>query len=394
MNKTQKNNFYIDEIERLMQSYNIAQAQIKQIGYRLEYTEEQLQNEGINEERKKLLEEEKLQLEEKKKALSNEASRTNMISSILNDIIKSFKGKRTLYTEEEQKQMYLRYSIDLMNNNIEAYEKGYLPKELLELRKTSINEFKRELFRLRYLQENDIDYSINPHTNTGINSISKIFQNNIIIIIFTIMGFMTVDVFLSEVGEGSYKLLYTQPYKRKDIFFGKIISVFLTLISLFIAILVIQFLLGTIFNGIGDISSPYVTIENLMKLSLSGDNIGFKMIPEIKAISFSIILIILTIMLNICMISLLSIYTDSISKTISVEIVLILMTVLIRNFIFEEQIIHGLNPYSYIFTQDVLTGRINSSYLLGMILNIVLIVLCLLLSYMKFNGKDFLGDKE
>jgi ABC-type transport system involved in multi-copper enzyme maturation permease subunit len=70
------------------------------------------------------------------------------------------------------------------------------------------------------------------------------------------------------------------------------------------------------------------------------------------------------------------------------------MTVIIRNFIFKEQSIHGLNPFSYIFTQDVLAGRINSSYLLGILLNIGLIVLCVLLSYMKFNRKDFLGDKE
>lgn len=367
---------------------------MKQIGYQLEYIQEQLQNENINGERKDLLEKNMIELEEKHKLLNNEANKTNMINSLLNDLIKALEGKRALFTQEEQKQMYLRYSIDLMSNNIEAYEKGYLPRELLELRKTSINEFKRELFRLTYLQENNIDYNINPHTNTGINSISKIFQNNIILIIFVIMGFMIVDVFLSEVGEGSYKLLYTQPYKRKNIFFGKIISVFLILTSLFIAILVIQFLVGTLSNGIGDINSPYTVIENLMRLSISENNIRFKMIPEIKAIGLSIILLILTIMLNISIISLLSVYTDSISKTIGAEIVLIFMTVLIRNFIFEEQSIHGLNPFSYIFTQDVLTGRINSSYLLGIILNIGLIVLCGLLSYMKFNRKDFLGDKE
>ena len=378
----------------MTQSYNIAQAQVKQIGYQLEYIQEQLQNENINGERKDLLEKNMIELEEKHKLLNNEANKTNMINSLLNDLIKALEGKRALFTQEEQKQMYLRYSIDLMSNNIEAYEKGYLPRELLELRKTSINEFKRELFRLTYLQENNIDYNINPHTNTGINSISKIFQNNIILIISVIMGFMIVDVFLSEVGEGSYKLLYTQPYKRKNIFFGKIISVFLILTSLFIAILVIQFLVGTLSNGIGDINSPYTVIENLMRLSISENNIRFKMIPEIKAIGLSIILLILTIMLNISIISLLSVYTDSISKTIGAEIVLIFMTVLIRNFIFEEQSIHGLNPFSYIFTQDVLTGRINSSYLLGIILNIGLIVLCGLLSYIKFNRKDFLGDKE
>ncbi len=378
----------------MTQNYNIAQAQVKQIGYQLEFIEEQLQSENISGERKDLLEKDMIELGVKHKLLNNEANKTNMINSLLNDLIKALEGKRALFTQEEQKQMYLRYSIDLMSNNIEAYEKGYLPRELLELRKTSINEFKRELFRLTYLQENNIDYSINPHTNTGINSISKIFQNNIILIIFVIMGFMIVDVFLSEVGEGSYKLLYTQPYKRKNIFFGKIISVFLILTSLFIAILVIQFLVGTLSNGIGDINSPYTVIENLMRLSISENNIRFKMIPEIKAIGLSIILLILTIMLNISIISLLSVYTDSISKTIGAEIVLIFMTVIVRNFIFEEQSIHGLNPFSYIFTQDVLTGRINSSYLLGILLNIGLIVLCGLLSYMKFNRKDFLGDKE
>lgn len=394
MNKTQKDNFYRDEIERLTQSYNIAQARVKRIGYSLEYIEEQLQNKNINEERKRLLEEEKLEFEGEKKVYYNESIKTNMIISVLNDYIKSLEGKKTLFTEEEQKQMYLKYSIDLMNNSIEAYENGYISRELLELKKNSINEFERELFRFKFLQENNIDYSINPHTNTGINSISKMLQNNIILIIFVIMSFMMVDVFLSEVEDGSYKLLYTQPYKRKSIFFGKIISVFLILTSLFIAILAIQFLLGTISNGIGDINSPYVTIENLMKLSLSGDNIGFKMITEIKAISLSIILIILTIMLNICIISLLSVYTDSVSKTIGTEIVLILLVVIIRNFVFEEHSIHGLNPFSYIFTQDILTGRINSSYLFGVLLNKGFIALCVLLSYKKFNSKDFLGDKE
>jgi ABC-type transport system involved in multi-copper enzyme maturation permease subunit len=391
--KNQRNNFYNKKLESLNLSYDIAQTQIKTLQDRIQFLEETEEEEELDKELEGKFQLEKTELNEKLQLYNNESTRVNMIRSIIEDIIKKEGGKKALYSEEEQKEYYINFSISRYNNILEAYEKNFVPRDLLELRGTSIYDIKRELFSLKYAQENQTDYSINPYKNTGVDSINTLFQNIIIIILFSVFTFFIIDIFLSEIEEGSYKLLYTQPYERRNVFFGKIFSIFIVTALIFFLIIGVQLLIGTIVNGIGSNKAPFVASENIMNLSLTNEETGFQMITISKNIRLSIIAILTVLLLNISIIGFLSIHTDSLTKTLGIEIILILLTVIIRHFVPMDQIIHGLNPFSYLFTQDIITQRINGNYLLGILLNLGLSVVLILLSYQKFNKKDFLGAK-
>ena len=129
-----------------------------------------------------------------------------------------------------------------------------------------MDDIKRKNLYYNYLKENNIKYNPNPYTNTGIFSIATLLDNNMLFLIFIIFTFLTIDLFLLEVEDGSYKIIYTQPYERGKIFLSKIISTILIMTLILIIILGVNFLVNTILNETGDFREPIAVSENINKL--------------------------------------------------------------------------------------------------------------------------------
>ena len=75
-----------------------------------------------------------------------------------------------------------------------------------------------------------------------------------------------------------------------------------------------------------------------------------------------------------------------------IEILMIMLSLLFRKFVSPNSIIHGITPFSYIFTEDVLINRYNTNYIFGILLNLILSGILLFISYKRFKNKDFLGS--
>src|SRR5699024_10983148 len=130
----------------------------------------------------------------------------------------------------------------------------------------TMSDIKRKNEYYNYLQENEVKYNINPYTNTGEFSVSVLFKNNIIIFIFVIFTFISMDLFLSEVEEGSYKLTYTQPYERRKSFFSKIIAQISFILLILLILLSGNFLINAVINGVGDFRYPIAIGANISKV--------------------------------------------------------------------------------------------------------------------------------
>lgn len=167
----------------------------------------------------------------------------------------------------------------------------------------------------------------------------------------------------------------------------------LFLIVVLLLMVGINLLVNTILNSLGDFSEPVVVSENIGKITLNRDNVEFKIISIGKNILLSMGLFLAVTFFNIGFISVLSTYTDSVSKTIGIEVLLILLSLLLRKFVLPNSITHLLTPFSYIFAQDVLVQRYNTSYILGILIGLVVSAILLFISYKKFENKDFLGSK-
>lgn len=213
--RNQRKNFYNKKLESLNLSYDISQTQVKDIQNKLLFLEETMEEEGLDGELEGKFELEEAELNEKLQLYNNESNRVNMIRSVIEDIIKKEEGKKPLYSDEEQKEYYINFSISRYNNILEAYDKDFVPNDLLELRGTSIYEINRELFLLKYAQENQIEYSINPYKNTGMDSLNSLFQNTIIIILFSIFTFFVIDIFYQKLKREVINYYILNPTKGK-----------------------------------------------------------------------------------------------------------------------------------------------------------------------------------
>ena len=96
----------------------------------------------------------------------------------------------------------------------------------------------------------------------------------------------------------------------------------------------------------------------------------------------------------ISLITLLSLFTDSIEKTLGIFAVLIIMAFTFKTIIRKNSLINLFYPYMYSFYENVVSGFYSSNYLIGIIINLSLGVIFILISYFKFIKKDFLGSRE
>lgn len=303
-------------------------------------------------------------------------------------------GKSSADNEDEALEKLLDLKIERINNIVEADKEKLVPESTLKLRKITMDDIRRKSVFYNYLADNDLSYDVNPYTSTGVLSIAKLLENNVILLIFIIFIFLSMDMFLSEVEEGSYKTAYTQPYERRKIFFSKVIGMVLFITLVFLIVLSLNFIINTILNGIGDFKEPLSVTENINKICLNNKNIEFKIISIGKSIILSIILFLAVVFCNIGFISLLSLFTDSTVRTMGIEISLLILFLLLRKFVLSNNLIHALSPLSYIFTQDVLTEKYNTNFNFGILLNLALTGIFLFISYRKFNSKDFLGSRS
>lgn len=392
----EKQRNYIKELEEeLTIDYNSAQIRLNKVSSILFWFESE------DESYKELLkrkygsleksEENRVILQTEQDRNKRELSYANVLLQLQKQLMSS--NRRTSINEDEVLKEILDYRIRRTNNIIEADKEGVVPETALKLRKITMDDIRIKSLYYNYLADNNIKYNINPYTNTGIFSVSKLLDNYSIFFIFVIFTLMSIDLFLSEVEEGSYKIAYTQPYGRQEIFFSRVIAMTLFLIILLSLMLIINLVVNTILNSLGDFSEPVVVSENIGRITLNKENIEFKIIPIGKNILLSAGLFLAVIFFNIGLISILSTFTDSASQTIGIEVSLVMLSLLFRKFVLPSSIIHGLSPFNYIFTQDVLIQRYNSSLILGVLLNLGLGIILLIISSRGFIKKDFLGSK-
>ncbi len=341
-----------------------------------------------------ITEEEKDQLLIEKKRQENEYMyETMMLNIIGSKHDKKSSNLKKIILEDEAEEYFLPYTIKRLENIIEADKEDVVSPVTLKVRNITMNEIKRRKTYYDYLSDNNIDVIMNPYVNTGVNSIKGLLENNMIIVIFIILTFLTMDMFLSEIEEDSYKLLYIQPFERKRIFLSKVISMTIIISVIFLLLIGINFIVNSVINGVGDPNYPFAASENIKRISLNNETMNFIIITIRKNIIMSILLILTVLFFNVVLISFLSIYTDSAAKTMGIEIILIMLTLLLREFFSANDIAQSFMPFTYIFTQDILKEKINVNYIIGIILNIGLAGILLWGSCRKFVKKDFLGSK-
>lgn len=283
---------------------------------------------------------------------------------------------------------------DRYENIIKGIEDGVIKKEFLNDKNLTMEEINKKVYINKYILENEIQPILNPYTMTGANSLVMFLEGNNLIILIFLIALLSIDIYLSEVEEGSYKLAYTQPVTRRKIYIGKFITIIVISFLLAIFGILLNFITTSIIFEIGDINYPFITMDSIKTISLSGGYGEYIILPLWKYFIMGIILLLPIILFTMGLIMFVSIFTDSSAKTLGFPIMLLVLGFIFNNFVPKESIVNLIYPYSYLFIKNAIEINNRSNYLFGFLLNLSLSILLFMFSYYKFINKDFLGEKE
>ena len=280
------------------------------------------------------------------------------------------------------------------NNILEAIEKGIIPPTELTQRNMNLEKIEKQMTYNQYLLDNDIEPMINPYTITGANALVLLLRGNNLLILVGLLALLSMDVYLSEIEEGSYKLSFSQPFKRSKTITIKLIVVLLSTLLLIAFGVGITYGVATFMGGTGDWNYPIITRANIETISFNSTVLEPIVIPLWKYVLMGVILFLLAAFFMIALAVFTSILTDSMSLTTGVVLIALVLAFLFNNIMNGMVISNLYYPFSYFYTENVLSVLTWSSYYLGVIINGIGILIFVILTYHTFIKKDFLGAKE
>lgn len=295
--------------------------------------------------------------------------------------------------KNEDLKRILRVEIEKYENLLDGVEKGFISKASLDAREQSVSELKKQIILNNYLLENDIVPLESPYKLTGINFLVLLLKDANPMIIIILLSLFCIDVFLNEMEEGSYKLHFTQPFTRKKIFISKITTAILFTIGIVFALILIMFIILSLINGVGSGDYPQTIAESNILFFL-GNNLGNLNNIEITSSIHYIVLghiMLLVLVISITIITLaISIFTNSSSSTLGILTSIFMMSFVLNTFGEEESLINLFYPLSYLNIDAVLNAQVKSSYLLGLIVNLLICIILIILSYKVLMKRDLL----
>ncbi len=288
-------------------------------------------------------------------------------------------------------ERYLSFLNEKYENLLSGYEKGYVHEELLASRGQSPEELRENLLLNQYYLKNSIVPEINPYYLSGCNFLLILLRNYIPVIFIVLSVLFIGDLFHFELEEGSYKISYTQPYKRKVLFRTRIYASQVLQIGLLILTILFFYFILSIKNGSGDIMTPAVLRSGKPPYFFSNVRIGDIYVTA----SYKVILAgYLLLIIMIFMFSMVSIYITfllrSSTNAISIIIGLIVISIVFLSFVNKYSILQYINPLTYINISSVLMSRVFTGYIYGLTINSLLGLLFLKKSLRKFCKMDML----
>ena len=333
-----------------------------------------------------LIENDKVYKENPNEILFFENEETN--SLLLEYYYKDFKVEDSINILKTQNKKF--------ENLIFGQENGFIKTDLLKARGQAPINLMKHISQNNYIIDNEIEPIINPYDLNGVNFLLILLKGYtpLILVIFTVL--LSMDIFSSEMEEGSYKLYYTQPFSRKTIYWAKILSGLLFSLGVLIALISSFFVVISITHGIGKHYYPEAIASSKILLSFTNNinNLGkFDIVPRSKLIILGYLLMFILCLSSIILSVFISIVFKSTTKTLGTFTSIILVNFVMDMFLKETSLFRLYFPFSYTNIEMVIYGKINSSYLLGITMSIFIIVLLSIAGERIIANSDLLGGE-
>lgn len=283
---------------------------------------------------------------------------------------------------------------DLFSYMLEGYEDGIITIEEVQRRGYT----PESLFHLSQYTNHLVDMDIQPMLNVynidAANGMVMFLGGGNLTILMFLIAMIIVDIYLKEIMDRSYKISFTQPYERKQIFLSKAIVITMISIGLILFSAAFNFILYGTMGGLGNWQYPMMSKESLMGLSLNSLASDLLILPLWKYLLMGFVLLIFLTLFMVIFILYISIRTDSNNQTIGITVIFLFMAFVFSMFLSEKSIINLWYPLSYLFVDKVISVTNRSNYIIGILLNGIGSTILFILSYNKFIKKDFLDPVE
>ena len=294
----------------------------------------------------------------------------------------------------ENKESDFKY-INIIKNQfythmLEGYENELTPIEDIERQGYTLQEVEHLAQYTQHIAEEDIEPMLNIYQMDGANGMVMFLKGTNLAIYMFLIAMLAVDIYLNEVMEKSYKLSFTQPFERKQIFLSKAIVILGISIGLILLVAAFNFIIYTIIGGVGNWQYPMMSKESLMGISINSIASDLLILPLWQYVLMGLILLTLVTIFTVLLILYISIRTDSSNKTIGMTLIFIFLAFVLSMFLSENSIVNLWYPLSYLFIEKVLSVTNRSNYFIGILLNGIGTIIILVLAYRKFISKDFL----
>lgn len=345
----------------------------------------------------------------------NKANASLRIIQMFIERVKEYKENpnEVLFLENEEKSsLLLEYAYkdfkveDSMNilelknrkyeNIIFGEENGFVKAKILKARGQTPIILKRYITQNDYIIDNEIKPIINPYDLNGVNFLYLLLKGYtpIILVIFTVL--LSMDIFSSEMEEGSYKVYYTQPFSRRSIYWAKILSGSLFSLGALAILISLFFAVISLTKGLGEYYYPEAIASTKALLSFTSNlnHLGdFEIVSRAMFIILGYLLMLIVSLTSMMLAVFISILSKSTTKALGVFTSIILANFVMSVFLKETSLFMFYFPLTYINIERVIYGELNSSYLLGITMSTLIIALLSIIGERIITKSDLVGGE-
>ena len=141
--------------------------------------------------------------------------------------------------------------IQANTNALSAMENGLVQEGFF-----SVNDLTNEIYMLEYHLENDIQASEHTYKSDVYSFLLSFLDILLPTIIQICVILLLFDIFTREYEDGSYKLLFIQPFSRSKILLSKLMAGYSVVLAIFLIAITIGALVAFVFEGMGEALYP------------------------------------------------------------------------------------------------------------------------------------------
>lgn len=288
--------------------------------------------------------------------------------------------------------------INLTLNKIYGLYITSIQDEVIPLQEIKGHGFTFEELRAReaytlFLDGYKEDLVLNPYEVNSANMSMRFFSGINLIVLTSLIILLIFDGYLTHIHDGSYKIMYTLEYSRKQVFISKVAVELIIGVTMFIVSFCTINMIGFFIGGLGDWKYPMMSKGLSVASQINSVN-SFSILPLHQIVTASFVLYLFMLASLITLILLISLKTDSTNASIGVFFCIVFLSVLLNATQSESSIIKGHFPYSYLFIENVWSVKEQFNLWYGYVSNITLLLVSLIYMRFEIEKKDLLGGTE